>query len=320
VNAWRAAAALLALALVTCAQAATVDEQLTAARADGSAITIDITRDIAALRLPIVLAIDGSGCIPSRLGTTISRLVPDASVPRPYALVTVEKPAPTRPVPDADGQIRIGPDFRCTDEFKRYYTIDQRATDHLLAIASLRRQAPWWNGELLIWGFSDGGHVGAQVAVVAAETHRVVLGAFGGGIPMARLFEDHFECGAAAPADKATCVAATRERFEAMRRDPSRIRTHFGDSNTWAAWASRIDSLPAALLMGLPVPLLVWHFERDDSVPVTSARALRDELALTGQPFEYREIPGWGHGFGGEVTRPIQMELRNWLLRVEPRR
>jgi pimeloyl-ACP methyl ester carboxylesterase len=316
---------LLAQFSVAAAQAAVTIENssFSIPRIDGSELTISVARPPDAEKVPIVLAIGGSLCIPTMASDQVERLLPTASAATPYALVIVETPAPTNPPRAADGSIEIGPDFRCSDEFKQRYSIDERVMDHLRAIQHLRRRAPWWNGQLFVWGFSDGGRIGARVAAYTPETARVVLGGFGGGVPMAREFEDFHMCNPAHTADRAPCLAEVRARFEEMRADPTSARTWNGDANTYKAWASRIDSVEANVLHDLAAPLLLMHGTEDHSVPVGSARALAALLSTAdGPPFQYLEIAGMSHGLGAGLpegqSEDLQAKVLQWLLLGTP--
>jgi pimeloyl-ACP methyl ester carboxylesterase len=269
--------------------------------------------------MPIVLAIGGSLCIPTNMSDQIENLSPGPSGANPYALVIVETPDPTVPPRDEDGSISIGPDFRCSDEFKKRYSIDDRVMDHLRAIQHLRRRAPWWNGRLLVWGFSDGGRIGARVAAFSPETSRVALGGFGGGVPMSKEFEDFHMCNPTRTADHADCIANVRARFDEMRSNPTSAQTWNGDSNTYRAWVSRIDAVEANVLRDLSAPLLLIHGPEDRSVPVSSARALAELLSTAGGPsFQYLEIPGMVHGLGTGLSEAqsddLQADVLQWLL------
>lgn len=281
-----------------------------------------ITRPSGRDRVPIVLAVDGSLCIPSRAGSYIQGLLPEASGLKAYALVTVEKPEPT-PLPPRgeDGSYRIGPEHRCSDAFKRYYSIDQRVLDHLRAIQHLRTHAPWWDGRLYLWGFSDGGRVASVVGAYTPETARMVLGGFGGGSTMAREFEDFHICAEGRTENRTGCLDEVRRQLSEIRDNPTPLKTWNGDSNTYKAWASRLDASEANVLEDTRIPILVFHGEKDTAVPVASARLLAERMARQNPRFVYREIAGMGHGLGSNLpedkARTLQRELLEWLLAPE---
>jgi len=313
--------ALTAQLSIAAVQAATGVENnsISIPRIDGSHLTVDVVKPSVATKMPIILAIGGSICMPTNASEQIAKLSPATSGAIPYALVIVETPDPTIPPRSEDGSINIGPDFRCSDEFKKRYSIDERVMDHLRAIQYLRRRAPWWNGQLLVWGFSDGGRIGARVAAFSPETTRVVLGGFGGGVPMAQEFEDFHMCNSVRTGDQADCIAKVRAQFDEMRANPTSAQTWNGDSNTYKAWVSRIDSVEANVLHDLSAPLLLIHGAEDHSVPVSSARALAKLLSTADGPsFQYLEIPGMSHGLGAGLSKvqsdDLQAKVLRWLL------
>lgn len=314
-----AALLLFASTIPLHAEARFLEEMVPVARADGSAIDVMVTRPLGVKRVPIVLAVDGSLCIPSRLSEYMSRLSPESSGLSPYALVTVEKPEPSQPTMETDGSYSIGPEFQCSAAFKKYYSIDQRVLDHLRAIQFLRRHADWWDGRIFVWGFSDGARVASRVAAFTPETQRVVLGGLGGGISMASEFEDFHICPKERTENRDKCVSDLEALFNAMRENPTSSQTWNGDANTWRAWASRLDAVESNILKDVAVPVLLFHGSEDKSVPVASARLLAEQLSAPGgPPFEYREIAGMGHGLGSKLPEheaaELQRELLAWLF------
>lgn len=290
-------------------------DHLQIARLDGSLLDIHLQRPATQDKVPLLIYIDGSLCIPSTEDGTAQWLLHRDSTNKPYAVAIVDKSGPTIPQKNANGDIEIGPDFACSREFKQYYTIDQRVSDHLRALQYLRRHAEWWNGELLVWGFSDGGRIGAQLASYYPQTQAVALVGSGGGIPMAESMED-MVC--ATSADTAECRESLRRQVDEIRAQPVPGRDWMGEANTYAAWASRLDAVEANILRDLAAPLLVVHGERDGSVPVASARKLAEQMGESGVAFRYREVAGMRHSLGGGKepgeVEALHQEVLAWLL------
>lgn len=290
-------------------------ETLESSRPDGSPITIQVDRPASPEKLPILLAIDGSLCIPSLMSEQLASLAPEASGRNSYALLVVEKPEPTHPQPEVDGSYRIGPDFRCSDTFKKYYTLEQRALDHLSALAHLRKHADWWDGRLFIWGFSDGARIASRVGVFSPETRRMVLGGFGGGTSMAHDLESMM-CANSDQPD--TCRADFHAQTEKIRANPTHLESWLGDANTYATWASRLDAVEANVLKEARFPVLVFHGTEDNSVPVSSARALATALSSPQGTVVYHEVEGMGHGLGSGLPEDealaLQKSFLDWLL------
>lgn len=295
------------------------EQHVSVPRADGSSIELLIDRPTSATRMPVLLAIDGSLCIPSKTSEYMARLSPEASGLGPYALLVVEKPEPAAPTKDRDGSYSIGPDFRCSDTFKRYYTLEQRVLDHLRALQFLRKHADWWDGQLFIWGFSDGAHIATRVGAFTPETQGMVLGGLGGGTSMAHELEA-LMCAEDKEPEK--CRGRFKAQISEIRANPTPEKSWLGDANTYAAWASRLDAIEANFLKDVLFPVLVFHGSEDNSVPVASARALANQLADSEGPITYREVEGMGHGIGSNLApergAQLQQEFLVWLFQTSP--
>lgn len=156
---------------------------------DERELTFFIDRPALGGQLPILLMIDGSGCIGQLREdwTDLNRPAQPRTSLIPYARLRVEKPGVD---PEASGQQEM-----CTDDFLKHYTMDKRVEDHLRVLQHLRAHADWWNGELYVWGWSDGGDIAARLVAYYPNVERAVLGAMGGGTTMASHFEDLWICG-----------------------------------------------------------------------------------------------------------------------------
>jgi len=300
------------------AGSAVFSESLKVPRVDGTLVDVHLQRPSTKRKVPLLVYIDGSLCIPSTYNESVAWLLQKSDGAHPFALAVIEKPGPTLPALNAEGDIEIGPDFQCSTEFRQHYSIDQRVIDHLRVLQHLNRHASWWNGELLVWGFSDGGRVGAQLAAYYPQTRAVALVGVGGGMRMADSMEA-MVC--AAPADTAVCRESLRKEMDEIRAAPVPTRDWMGESNTYAAWASRLDAVEANVLRDLKAPLLVVHGERDGSVPVASARKLAELMQGSGVVFRYREVPGMRHSLWGaaspQESEALHQEMLEWLTAQE---
>ncbi len=294
---------------------AVLEDHLQVLRVVGSPLQVYLQRPSTPDKVPLLVYIDGSLCIPSTYNQSVAWLQGRLQGKSPFALAVIEKPGPTDPPLNKDGDIEIGSDFRCSEEFRRYYTIERRVLDHLRVLQHLDRNAPWWNGELLVWGFSDGGRIGAQLAAYYPKTRSVALVGFGGGTTMADSMEAMM---CAASEKRAECQATTRAQMDEIRKTPVPTRDWMGESNTYAAWASRLDAVEANVLRDLDAPLLVVHGERDGSVPVASARRLAELMQGSGVAFRYLEVAAMRHSLWGTATEQeseaLHEEVLAWLI------
>ena len=216
---------------------------------------------------------------------------PSADSPKPYARIAVEKPG-------VDHEASYPSE--CSEEFLKYYTIEQRVTDHLRVLQHLTAEASWWNGELLIWGWSDGGDIAAQLTAYYPNVTRAILGAMGGGFTMEEHFKDFWVCPKERLGDKrAACIAQLDAQFQEMFDNPTWTKTWSGPDNAWKVWPGRLRSRLVNVLQDNTSPILIVHGEKDfDSTPVASARKLVKELQDAGNTsFTYWEIPNMEHGW-----------------------
>jgi len=288
-----------------------IERTLTVPRIDGSPLELFITLPASDAKVPLVLLVDGSGCVSSkRADFRANTLAIGSRVGRAVATLSVEK---SGVAPGADWG------SKCSETYARYYSIDQRVLDHLRAIEHLRKHAGWWNREIYLFGWSDGGLIGAQVAAYTPEVKRAVLGGTGGGIPMTTQFEAYNMCAPDRAKDRDACIAKLREQYKEIRDNPTPWKTWSGEDNTYRVWATRLDAVEYNVIKDLSIPVLIAHGALDrDGTPVESARELMRLLRQDGNSnVEYWEIPSMGHGIGN--VEPVRRErllhaMHNWLF------
>ena len=308
---------LLALVLAACAGAVPtegvsfVSERAIIPTVDDRPLTYYVDRPTAG-RVPLVLEIDGSSCVGQLREGFGDMLMPGPERAYPYAYLRVEKHG-------VDPSAEHGAE--CTDEFRKHYTIEGRVTDHLRVLQRLRREADWWDGTLLVFGWSDGGDVAGRLVAYYPGVTRAVLGAMGGGTTMAEHFRDLWACPEGTE-DRSDCIRALEGQFERMRDNPTWRKTWSGQDNAWRVWPGRLDTKLSLLLADDPTPKLIVHGAEDfENTPVTSARALVTALREAGAPHRYWEVPGMRHGWGepypGEKGDALERAMRDWLLTGE---
>ncbi len=292
------------------------DEQTTIQTIDGRDLTffIDRPNEAVAEKVPLLVMVDGSGCA-GQLRSGMQLFKPGPESARPYARLAVEKPGVDPH--ETDNQT-------CSDEFKKHYTIDNRMLDHLRVFQHLSANADWWNGELLVWGWSDGGDIAAQIVTYYPNVTRALLGAMGGGYTMAEHFEDFWICQekeGQSDEERQKCVSDLRELFQKMYDNPTWTETWSGDANSWRVWASRLKSRLSITLKDNRTPILIVHGAEDyNNTPVASARKLVSELEKSGnESFVYWEVPEMLHGWSNlpeDQQLALKEAMLQWLLDV----
>ncbi len=265
-------------------------------RTDGSELAYHLQRQNDGPQ-GLLLLLQGSGCDSV---TTRKTLLRDGLIIRPsYAQLTIEKYGVLAGATNPDD---------CTSRFWRHNTIQQRLLDALQVIAELRNE-PWWNGDLVIFGGSEGGAVAAILAPLVPETDAAIV--FSSGIGWR--IEDMIR--AAIPPQASEQVDAI---FGEARSNPTGEKQWGGASYRW--WADSLDLVPAQALVGSEFPLLLVHGERDQFAPVETARAAAKLWSDNNRPdTTYREYPGYDHfmidaeneNHNGEVMADIE----EWLGR-----
>jgi pimeloyl-ACP methyl ester carboxylesterase len=288
-------ALLLAMAASAPAQA---QRTQSISRPDGSLIVYHQDRPAGRKRAGALLLFQGSGCEPVEADQRVlgyGRMLAPSRV-----VVTVEKygvPAASPAAELVEG---------CSADYWRGNSLSRRVLDALQVTARLREES-WWNGDLVLFGGSEGGAVAAMLAPLVPEVRAVIVYSSGIGVPVGELVRM-----AVPPPVRDQAVAV----FAEARRNPDPNRRWGGASYAW--WADAVDQVAARSLLQTRAPVLLIHGSRDQSAPVATARASRDLLA--GRPerhFTYREYAGYDHFMtdqAGVDHRPeVFAAAREWL-------
>jgi pimeloyl-ACP methyl ester carboxylesterase len=153
----------------------------------------------------------------------------------------------------------------CGNRFKEMNTASRWVADDLEFITSQLATAPVRPKKVLLVGVSEGALVAPKVATLLPEvTHLAIIGAGAWTMreSLRQLYRTHV-----VPFD----VDAEWKNIESHR--DSLEREWFGNPYRW--WADVMDISAAADLLKLDIPILVGFGERDTSVPVESALALK---------------------------------------------
>lgn len=283
---------------------------------DGRELIYFVDRPKSGEKVPLLLMVDGSSCIGQLRPSIRYDYRPGSDRPIPYARVMVEKPGVDH---EADYP------SKCSEEFLKYYSMDNRILEHLRVLQHLKKNgADWWNGEVLIWGWSDGGDIAVQLTAYYPNVTRAVMGAMGGGYTMAEHFEDFWVCPEKRLGkNREACLSKLRGHFKEMFDNPTWKKTWSGPDNSWKVWPTRLYARHSEVLVDNVVPILIVHGEKDfESTPVESARKLVELLKQSGnEAYTYWEIPEMEHGWSKlpvPQKQAFELAMLNWVLGVDP--
>jgi alpha-beta hydrolase superfamily lysophospholipase len=277
----------LILAALAATQAAAQPAVSAVKRPDGSAIDWYLDRQTAPPKQGILVLAQGSGCSSVTLNhniETAKHLLPD------FAVVTVDKYG-VRPGDDPK------PDDGCSKTFYAHHTVSQRVADYRQVIARAET-LPWWNGQLVLFGGSEGGAV-MHILAAKVEPNAAVIYSSATGMPFADAFVQVIppQMAAEAPAELAR-----------IRRAPLSDKVWGGNSYRW--WADVIDRPLWEEALKARAPLLVVQGRRDRSNPVSSARALRDAFAAAKRcNLTYWEFEDYDHAMADAAGVSHQSEV-----------
>lgn len=294
-----AAATLVAVSAVGAANAeGTTTHRIM--RADGSDIVYHLG-NVGEGSQGALIMLQGSGCNPVSENEHIPR---DGPILRPSSvIITIDKYGVD---PGSDEEAVEG----CTPSFWSRGTVQQRVLDGTRVVSALRDE-PWWNGDLVIFGGSEGGAVAAMLAPLLPETDAVIVFSSGIGVNVHDMLRSVLPPEAQEQAEAA---------FAEAREYPTGSRRFGGASYRW--WADSLDLLAARALLGSDFPILLVHGERDQFSPVDTARASIALWSANDRPdVTYREYPGYDHFMEDEAgenhSDAVMADIASWLASTD---
>ena len=286
------------MACATVGSAAVGDMVGTTARPDGSRVHWTLSNAAQDRANRIVLVAQGSGCAPARASPSIRMLVEILSG---YAVLTVEKYGVTPADAPAD------PMADCSEAYLENHTVSQRVTDARAVFEDLRARG-LLDGDLVLFGGSEGGAVVSILSHQAEEADAVVVFSTGTGLTMAEFFP------LVVPPPVAERMQAM---FDEIRNDPSAEGVLSGVSYDW--WRDALDRRYSDDLLTSDIPVLIVQGADDRSAPVEAARAARDAFVAAGQEqrLTYWELEDRDHGMvdaqGVSHMGAVLKKVRGWI-------
>ncbi len=191
---------------------------------------------------------------------------------------------------------------------------ETRVEDHLRIIREYSAKLPKETPVILIGG-SEGADVAATVAAREPRVTELVLIGGGGAWTQAEEFQ-HFLTA------KGSLLGLSKKEeldkiFDDIKANPDSLKMWAGHS--YRRWSSYLWDRPSDYLVKLDIPIFVAQGDKDDSVPVGSARALSKLFSDLGKTnLTYKEYKNANHSFinvtnGVRMTPLMETDILQWL-------
>lgn len=204
------------------------------------------------------------------------------------------------------------------DECYKYDTKECRVNDNLKVIKEYLKRFPSDIPVILIGG-SEGGDIASVIASMENRISYLILIGSGGGISQEAELKLLSKTGRADFGNGYTTILDTL--FD-------EIKNSIDDSKIWAGhpyrrWKSYLNDSSASYLEKTTLPVLILHGEKDNSVPVESARELYAFLNSKGkQNIKYIEYKNTDHSFkdintGLSIYPKMEIDMVEWLYQYK---
>jgi len=274
-----------------------------------------------AQKAPLVLYIQGSGCVPPFLGigtekraSTIYSWLPLAQQGR-YAVMAVDKPYQS----EQPQQGPFGSAIGCAGEFNQHFSYETWLATLTQAVRHALRRPEVDASRVLVIGQSEGAPMAAGLARVLPEvTDVVLLGANG----PSQLFDFAANIYRTSDSDevKALRLQELDAAYGAIAADPAST-TKFAWGHTYLRWSSFFAQSTMDNLAHSKARIYIAAGMQDNSVPILSTEVLYTQLRTQGRDVTMRRVPMAGHSLVPE-GRPMpesQKEYDSFMAWFERR-
>lgn len=271
---------------------------------DGAAPPVRYYLSKPAQKAPLVLYIQGSGCVPPFVGlgtaaqhSTIYSWLPLAAQGR-YAVMAVDKPYQS----DEPQQGPPGSAIGCAGAFNAHFSYDLWLATLKSALRDALARPEVDARRVLVIGISEGAPMAAGLARdLAAVTDVALVGANG----PSQLFD--FAAAAyrslGSDDERLQRLRAIDAAFDAIHADPAST-SKFEWGHTYLRWSSFFAQSTAANLAPSHARVYLVSGMQDNSVPIVSAEVLYAQLRVQGRDVTFRRVPGASHGLLQEGKPP----------------
>jgi len=248
-----------------------------------------------AQKSPLVLYLQGSGCVPPFIGlgtdkraSTIYSWLPLAQQGR-YAVMAVDKPYQS----DAPQQGQFGSAIGCAGEFNAHFSYDAWLATLTTAVRHALRRPEVDARRVLVIGSSEGAPMAAGLARALPEvTDVVLLGANG----PSQLFDFAANIYRSNDSDeiKALRLQELDATYSAIAADPAST-TKYAWGHPYLRWSSFFAQSTVDNLAHSKARVYLAAGMQDNSVPIVSTEVLYTQLRVRGRDVTMRRIPLAGH-------------------------
>jgi len=330
--AYRSITFLASLLLVTSALAATPSAQeesfdftsfsitrLTLPAENGAPVRYYLSKP--AQKAPLVLYIQGSGCVPPFIGlgtdkrfSTIYSWLPLAQQGR-YAVMAVDKPWQS----DQPQGGQYGSAIGCAGKFNEHFSYETWLATLTTAVRHALRRPEVDPRRVLVIGQSEGAPMAAGLARALPEvTDVVLLGANG----PSQLFDFAANIYRSSDSDeiKALRLQELDATYGAIAADPHST-TNFAWGHPYLRWSSFFAQSTMENLAQSKARVYIAAGMQDSSVPILSTEVLYTQLRVQGRDVTMRRIPLAGHNLvpDGRPMPEAQQEYDAFMAWFERR-
>jgi pimeloyl-ACP methyl ester carboxylesterase len=273
-----------------------------------------------AQRSPLVLYIQGSGCIPPFIGlgtpnrsATVFSWVPLALQGR-YAVMVVDKPYQ----PDAQQQGQQGTAQECPKAFNDYFSYDRWLAMLVQAVRHASTLPYVDTRRVLVIGISEGATMAAGLARALPEVSDVAL--VGGSGPTQLFdFAANIYRSDAGDTERLRRLQELDVNVDAIGADPAST-VKFAWGHTYLRWSSFFAQSSGDNLSHSKARIYLASGMQDDSVPILSTEAMYAQLRAQGRDVTFRRVPDANHSLQaqGQAFPEVQKEydsIMQWFER-----
>jgi predicted esterase len=255
-------------------------------------------------KAPLVLYIQGSGCVPPFVGlgtaqrySTLYSWLPLASQRR-YAVMAVDKPNQSEQPQNGNPGSAEG----CAGDFNTYFSYDSWLATLKKAVRHALSQPDVDKRRVLVLGISEGAVMAAGLAREIPEvTHVALIGAAG----PSQLYDFAANIYRTGDSDdaKLTRLQELDDIYRAIGADPTSTGK-FAWGHTYRRWSSFFAQSAADNLAHSKARVYLASGMQDNSVPILSTEVLYAQLRTQGRDVTFRRVPSAGHNLAPQ-GRPI---------------